>query len=99
MLYLAGSAVQSGNKRAYPQAVSDQPSIFGLFAPQWLDAIVDALRVVEAKPMGLHYLLVDICQMLLGWDQLFPAKTQDLPLEAQEPAEWLLKHLVRSCYG
>lgn len=74
--------------------MAEHPSIFGLFGPQWFEALVEALRVVEAQPTGLHYLLVDVCQTLLGWTQLFPKSGELLPLEVEEPAAWLMRHLV-----
>jgi hypothetical protein len=70
-----------------------QPSIFALYASHWFPAIVDAL-IGDAPAAGkqtLHYVMLDVCVMLLSWPTLKP-----FPHSAVDAAAALLSYLV--CY-
>ena len=48
--------------------------MFAAFAAQWFPALVDAVCSGAEDPAsaGVHYFLVDLCIMFLGWPGLFP---------------------------
>lgn len=72
-----------------------QPSIFGRFAAEWFQPLVDAVigGVESPEAEGLHYMLVDVCATVLGWQDLFPVGP--LPRDLQPAARALLGYLVR----
>lgn len=80
------------------QAPKPLPSIFACFACKWLPGIASVAQAEMNDPAnnaGLHYLLVDVCLMLLSWDALFSG--QEGFQEIRPYAVGLLSVLVGSC--
>lgn len=73
------------------------PSIFGQHAGKWFPAVARAITADTEDPAkeGLHYLLLDVCTMFLGWPSTFPADRRgSIARELQPVANGFLSFLV-----
>ena len=76
------------------------PSIFGRHAEKWFPAVAGAITADMEDPSkeGLHYLLLDVCTMFLGWPSIFPVDRRgSIARELQPVASGFLSFLVGHC--
>ena len=78
-------------------SLAPSPSIFGQHAGKWFPAVAQAITADTEDPAreGLHYLLLDVCTMFLGWPSIFPADRRgSIARELQPVATGFLSFLV-----